>query len=447
VLTKLQVSDFKAFQELNLEIRPLTILLGPNNTGKSSIIAPIRLLAQTIKSADPGIALRLDGPFGDFGTFRDIVFGNESSTSFAIELSGVSKLPPFRARHQDKSTVRWSLRAEFGYRSRRRQLVLKEVTVSDEDGHLLTAAYVAASDRHVIVRALGKEIPSSHRGRTAKLLELMNFAPYFMIYREREGAKVLGGLLNEAQLDSLSDRVETAVWAARQTLRSTEYIGGMRVPPERTYHQTGEGRAAIGAAGENWTGILVADSSRAGGSSQKLRSRLGSWLKDAGLASEVRFNWLSDRHYEVQIRHPVTREYENIADVGQGNSQVIPVLLGGLRLKPESLYMVEEPEIHLHPRAQSELGEFFNSLRASGVHSIIETHSEYLLLRVQQHVAAGHLDPADVAFYYTYASPRSRKKRVKMLTLDENARFEQNISGGFFPERLNEARKLARLRG
>jgi hypothetical protein len=447
MLTRLQVTDFKAFQALDIEIRPLTILLGPNNTGKSSIIAPVRLLAQTLTSADPGITLRLDGPFGDFGTFRDIVFGNESSTSFQIRLSGESSPPPYHARHRPDSTVSWNLRAEFGYRSRRRQLILKEVEISDSTGHLLTASYVASSDRHVIVRISDTEVPSALRGRTAKLLDLMNFVPYVMFFREREGTAILGRLLDSSQMDDIIERIDGVIWGIRQTLGHTEYIGGMRVPPERTYHQTGEGRAAIGASGENWTGILVADSSRAGGGSQKLQSRLGAWLKEAGLASEVRFNWLSDRHYEVQIRHPITREYENIADVGQGNSQVIPVLLGGLRLSQNSLYMVEEPEIHLHPKAQAELGDFFNSLRSSGVHSIVETHSEYLLLRIQQRVAAGDLDPNDVAFYYTYATPRGAKKRVKKLTLDGDARFEQTLSGGFFPERLNEARKLAQLRG
>ena len=72
------------------------------------------------------------------------------------------------------------------------------------------------------------------------------------------------------------------------------------------------------------------------------------------------------------------------------------------------------------------------------------THSEYLVLRLQQRVAAGDLSPDDVAFYYTEATSKGRKK-VRKLTLDSEARFEQELSGGFFPQKLDEARKLARL--
>lgn len=76
MLEKLQLTDCKAFHELVVNLRPLTVLLGPNNSGKSSIIAPIRLLAQTATSADPRVPLLLDGPLGDFGTYRDLVYGN-----------------------------------------------------------------------------------------------------------------------------------------------------------------------------------------------------------------------------------------------------------------------------------------------------------------------------------------------------------------------------------
>src|SRR5215207_11230520 len=68
VIRRLQLSDFKAFHDLRLDFAPLTILLGPNNSGKSSIIAAVRLLAQTMQSADPDLPLLLDGPMGDFGT-------------------------------------------------------------------------------------------------------------------------------------------------------------------------------------------------------------------------------------------------------------------------------------------------------------------------------------------------------------------------------------------
>jgi predicted ATPase len=440
VITRIQLSDFKAFRDLDIELRPLTLLLGPNNTGKSSILAPIRLLAQTLAAGDPSVALLLDGPFGDFGTFRDVVFGNRSSSSsFRIRLAGTG-----RALYDEDE--QWSIDAKFGYRSRRRQLVLLEVSIGDRNGHMLTATYVPESDGHVISAVRGEVIPGKFRGTSARAIVLRNFLPELRIYGQRVNLERLGGgVLSKEQWTDLDFQIDNINYAIRQELLGVDYIGGMRVPPERTYHQTGEGRAKIGAAGENWTGLLVLDSSRGGAGSRKMQQHLANWLHRAGLASEVRLNWLSDRHYEVQIRHPVSREIENLADVGQGNSQVIPVLLGGFRLAQDSLYMVEEPEIHLHPNAQAELGEFFTALCRTGINSLIETHSEHLVLRIQQHVASGEIDPNAVAFYYTTASKKG-EKHVRMLTLDSSARFEQQLDGGFFPQGLEEAKRLARIR-
>jgi hypothetical protein len=318
--------------------------------------------------------------------------------------------------------------------------------MNDDEGHVLTVVYVPDSDRHVIARVRGRELASTYRGPSHRIIALANFLPYLTIYRTRKGfGTLLGGIFTDEEWREVDRRVDEITYGVRQQLGATDYIGAMRVPPERTYHQTGEGRATIGASGENWSGMLVLDSSRGGAGSKRIGTQLGTWLKSAGLASEVRLNWLSDRHYEVQIRHPISREVENLADVGQGNSQVIPVLLGGLRLSEGDLYLVEEPEIHLHPRAQAELGDFFAGLLASGVRSIVETHSEYLILRIQQHVAAGKIPPEDVAFYYSSVTQRG-KKRVGMLTLDDQARFIEPLDGGFFPQKLDEAKKLARIR-
>lgn len=442
MINRLRLSNFKAFQELDIQLRPLTFLVGPNNTGKSSIIAAIRLLAQTLDAADPRVALLLDGPLGDFGTFRDVVHGNRTQTSFEIEVGGIEKEGLY-IREPDGPPVEWAVRTEFRYRSKRRQLILGEVELADEQGHILTVSYVPGSDRHIIKKLAGVEIPARFRSTQSADLRMSNFLPVLFYYRRAEPP--YGGLIDMDVLRDVDLRVDRVTWALRRSLATSEYISAMREPPARTYHQTGEGRARIGAAGENWAGILVLDSSRSGAGTRNLIAKTGEWLQDAGMADGIALNWLSDRHYEVKVRHPITGEAENLADVGQGNSQVIPVLIGGLRLGKESLYMVEEPEIHLHPQAQAELGDYFVGLNHDGINVLVETHSEYLLLRVQQWVAAGDIDPDNVAFYKVYAG-RGGQKRTKKLTLDSEARFKQSMGKGFFPQRLSEARKLARLR-
>src|SRR3569623_479299 len=116
---------------------------------------------------------------------------------------------------------------------------------------------------------------------------------------------------------------------------------------------------------------------RRGGKTKGNPGKVVDWLSAAGIASDVRIDPLSDRYYEIHIQHPVTKEYENYADVGYGNSQVIPVLVAGYGLDSNDTLLVEEPEIHLHPKAQAELGNFFVELLEKGVQSIVETHSEH----------------------------------------------------------------------
>lgn len=451
MLERIELTDFKAFHRLELGLERLTFLLGPNNAGKSSIIAPLRLLAQTATSADLRVPLLLDGPLGDFGTYRDLVFGNYRGRPFRVTLSGVAESArrSHRMSDEEDSGGHWRLDLEFKYRTRRRQLILREAELSDGRGHLVTATYVRGSDRHVITKLTGRLIEPHLRAASNEYLTLEHFIPhvYFPYSRAvKEPETILGGQFTAKALRTASMRAREAAWNARDALIATEYLSAMRVAPERTYHQTGEARSRIGAAGENWAGILVLDSARVGEASRDIRDGVSRWLAEAGLASEISLNWLSDRHYEVQIRHPITKEIENLADVGQANSQVLPVLVGGLRLAAGSTYMVEEPEIHLHPRAQAALGDFFVDLLRRGVSSVVETHSEYLILRIQQCVAAGDLDPDDVAFLYVSADAATGTKTVRRLTLDSSARFREPLDGGFFPQRLDEARRLAQLR-
>ena len=240
------------------------------------------------------------------------------------------------------------------------------------------------------------------------------------------------------------DRTVLLLRAMNRFFDSVEYIGPMRMPPSRTYLFSGERRRRIGAAGENTSSILAMDSAREGERSLNILDKVSKWLFKAEIAANIKIADISDRHFEIKVQHPNTQEYQNIADVGQGNSQILPVLVAGYNLTRGSTYLVEEPEIHLHPRAQAELGDFFYDLYSSGIQSVIETHSEYLVVRLQQHVVQGIIDPEDIAVYYVY--PRENKKIIKKLNLNKQGVFEEEWPEGFFPERLSEAKKLAMLR-
>lgn len=101
-----------------------------------------------------------------------------------------------------------------------------------------------------------------------------------------------------------------------------------------------------------------------------------------------------------------------------------------------------KPSLDLHPRAQSELGEFFYQLYSRGVQSLIETHSEHLILRLQRYVGEGLIPPDHIAVNFVYASEGT--KTAIRLPLSEDGIFTRPWPEGFFEERLDEALGLAR---
>ncbi len=446
MLNGIQLRHFKAFDDLKLDLRPITVLLGPNNSGKSSILASVRLLVQTVESFDMQVPLLLNGIMGDFGTYKDIVFGNHRGRPIGISLSATDV--GMQHRGAAKGEELWSAAGEiaeidltYKYRPKLREVVLRNIGLSYRQSLLLSTVYSEDSGKHLIEKIRHKEVPHRLKSTLSRSLRLQNFLPRLSGVGLSRNAK--GGASEEFLTKSDTKTLSTVDRASRSilyALRLTDYIGAMRVPPSRTYLFSGERRRRIGSSGENAASILALDSARGRGVS----NASGDWLKLAEMASDFQVKALSDRHYEIRVQHPATEEYENLADVGYGNSQILPVLVGGYSLDSGATYMVEEPEIHLHPRAQAKLGNFFLDLYRKGVQSIVETHSEHLILGLQQLVASGEIQPEHVLVYYVYAT--KGRKVAEPLRLDSGGRFIDDWPEGFFPEILEEAKKLSKIR-
>lgn len=443
MITSIHLQNFKAFESLEQPLRPITLLLGPNNSGKSSILAAVKLLVQTLESHDIDVPLLLNGPLGDFGTFKDVVHGNHRGRPFEIGLSitahDAPRYIPF------EGPVSFNL--EYKHRRKRRETILRTAEFWGDGAPAITLEYSFGSERHLIASLANQSVPSALKAPLAEDLHVRHFAPYLAISRrssgEREGATKLEEFLS--QLDPKVLRLPS--WISRiiySQMANIDYIGAMRNPPQRTYLFTGEKRRRIGSQGEHAASLFMLNTMRDRVDDTPFSKKVTNWLSKAGIAEDVRVEALSDRHYELRVEHPKTGEIQNIADVGYGNSQIFPVIVGGYRLESGSAYLIEEPEIHLHPRAQAELGDFLVDLHENQVQTITETHSEYAVLRLQQHIASGQVDPEEVAVYYVHA--KGERKRITLLELDEKGRFVHEWPEGFFPERLSEARRLSRLR-
>jgi predicted ATPase len=138
----------------------------------------------------------------------------------------------------------------------------------------------------------------------------------------------------------------------------------------------------------------------------------------------------------------MTSVISNLIDVGFGASQIIPVITACASNRLGPLF-IEQPEIHLHPKAQGTVAELLchTSLRRQ---VLVETHSVHMINRARLQIARGLLDHRNVII--VYVDRTSRGSRVSTIPLKENGDFEADWPGGFFDERYEDTMRLLQLK-
>jgi hypothetical protein len=225
------------------------------------------------------------------------------------------------------------------------------------------------------------------------------------------------------RVDAEVVNLRTAQTAAR-ALRAILHVPALRGNPERTYKTT--------AVGEEFAGTFepyVASIIHHWQATKDIRlKQLGASLQKLGLTWKIEASRLDDTRVELRVgrlKQKTTggaRDLVSIADVGFGVSQCLPVLVALLTARPGQLVYIEEPEIHLHPRAQMALAQVLADAANRGVRVVIETHSSLLLLGVQALVAEGALPPELVALHW-FSLTKDGATEVRSADLDEAGAF------------------------
>ena len=136
---------------------------------------------------------------------------------------------------------------------------------------------------------------------------------------------------------------------------------------------------------------------------------------------------LAETQIEVRVyRLTSCDDMVSLSDVGFGVSQVLPVLVALRAADQRNLVYIEEPEIHLHPRAQVKLGDILARAAQDGARVIAETHSTLLLTAIQTLVAKGELASNLVKFHSFERDPKAGVTRVSSTGLDSNGAFTES---------------------
>jgi AAA domain, putative AbiEii toxin, Type IV TA system len=203
------------------------------------------------------------------------------------------------------------------------------------------------------------------------------------------------------------------------------HLPGLRGNPERTYPVTAVGPTFSGTF-ENYVASLIAH--RKSESPRRIKD-LGEDLNELGLTWKIEARRVDDTRVEIQVgRMPGPKkggahDLVSIADVGLGVSQTLPVVVALRAACPGQLVYIEQPEIHLHPRAQAAMANLLVNAAKRGVRVVVETHSSLLLLAVQTLVAEGEIEPNLVGLNWFLRSDKDGTTRIQSADLDEAGRF------------------------
>jgi predicted ATPase len=379
-LTAIEVTGFKsAIDPVRVNFRDITILAGVNSAGKSTIMQPMLLIKQTIeKPFDPG-ALAIDGPLARF-TNADQFFSHRVSKDAAQE---------FRVRFENgavKTTFTYGRSASAGIDLTNMSFSRGKKEYSWENRQALTKDHESIVDALALdgrfLRDYLKHLPFNLRvGRDRVVLAVGQQLP-------GNGPSARTHFFFFSPATNVVDEVQNLI-----------YLPGLRGNPERHYLISAGGPQYPGNFNDYVASIIHLWTTTADDRLKRLENN----LKHLGLTWRVTTRAVDDTRVEVRVgRLPAAarggaRDTVNIADVGFGVSQTLPVLVALLAARRNQIVFIEQPELHLHPRAQVALADIIIQAAEQGVRPVIETHSSLLLLALQAAIAEGRISPDRVS--------------------------------------------------
>lgn len=372
-IANLIVENFKGIGKLQkIAIRPLTIFLGANSSGKSTCIHALTALSQTVKIPNNSKPIVLDDEYAfvHLGRFINVVHSKSYQDLICIGFT-------FNSPSIDTPLVKGNdleIACEFRFKT----------TLRTQETYIEKAEIKAPNIAFSIIRS--KDLYSVSNTKNKQVFQLR----YFGLNR----GSLLGSISKDTfeSFITFTELMNSIIGELERSL----YLGPFRQQPQRAYQSFSSIPSEVGAMGESTVALLTNEIIQ----SQKREhiNQIATWLKVLKLGNAIDVERLAKSNlFEIKVKTDSTFV---IADLGYGMSQVLPVLAQCSYARDSSTLLFEQPEIHLHPLASRGLARvFIDTIRKKKSNIIAESHSEEILQETQTCVREKLILPDEIAVY------------------------------------------------
>ncbi|NJL13826.1 MAG: DUF3696 domain-containing protein [Microscillaceae bacterium] len=427
MFTQIKLKNFKIFKdETCFPLANINLLTGINGKGKSSFLQSLLLMRQSIEQDENTSQIYLNGGCVRLGSFEDIK--NIDSASEKIEIT-------FSLSHP-KLHFSFDLAFLFLENPKNHSLLdLGELLIhSDSEAFFFNKSSGKTARGIKIYKSKDNEFPYFEEWLETDILinknaNLNSLHRFFYLYIKRENHEYLIGRYFKK-------------------LNEIHHISADRIGPRDFYLKENLGKFInVGSKGEMTANVLslkkddlVNDALYIGKDAKSLVQQTEEWLKE--IFGDAKFT-IDDSSREVIYMlfntKPNANRYKP-ANVGFGYSYALPIIVSGLIAQEGEILIVENPEAHLHPRAQSKLMLFLSKVASTGVQVFIESHSEHILnaLRIAVKDQEIKIGSEDVRVLYFHESETSYFTHIP---IKPNGKIE-NWPDGFFDQTEKDLDKL-----
>lgn len=462
--SEIGLENFKRFSDVKINLSSkITLLLGPNSSGKSSVMKSLLGLKQTASPANEHEVFSAQGEYVDLGVYRDYVLDHDIGKKIKIGLKVLQNPNPYTKKAPRLLHVIFCYGYDFATeQARLLEILVHEATDSSppllhlvkkktRDSFLLTMSKEFAKEAIVEIFGSNSTDAKKYEKFSSKWVKGMSVVAgdryQFSIDNTIKNAAKSKNFFEIYPISVLSGLVDSVL---RGLDRDFFYLGPLRRSPSRSYSRTAH-LLSVGPSGEHTPSVLANLKSRAAKERSKERphskrmTQLTNWVESIFPGCRI-----DAKTVEELVKLEIERDggaREVISDVGFGFSQVLPILVQAAVMPEETTLLIEQPELHLHPRAQTKLAEVIAEASNSGRRFLIETHSEHFVRGLQLAVSnksakksAVHfrLSAEDIRFIYV---PKYPQKPLE-IGLDQWGEFTRPWPTGFFDEGYVSALKL-----